>query len=54
MDERQEKTGRITSLKESEAQRLTTGETTGDCEMLSKGESGRRGVVGEMDEYVCK
>lgn len=36
MDERQDKTGGSTLLKESEAQRITAGETTGDLEMLSK------------------
>ncbi len=56
MGERQEKTGRIASLKGSEAQTLATGETTGDCEMLSEGKSERRGVVGEVGECtnVCK
>lgn len=56
MDETRETTGRVTSLKGSEAWRLMTGETAGDCEMLSEGKSGRSGVVGEVDECanVCK
>lgn len=41
-------------MKESEAQRITAGETTGDCELLSKRKSRRRGAVGEVDENICE
>lgn len=56
MDERQQKTERITFSNECKVWKLMTSETTGDGGLLSKGKSGRRGAVGEVDEYhiLCR